>query len=159
MSEGLTKEQQSMLDEMTPLNQRFAVNLTLGMNQGRAYKMAGGEAKDIYAGACGLLRNPKIMEFVDSVRKDQANKAVLKREDAIRILSGFAQVPLDDARFKNADPHKAIAQLSQMHGWDSVYKWDKPDEGEEDNQTKDEPVNLAELAERILLLARTGARA
>lgn len=154
MSEGLTKEQKALLDKLPILRQKVALGVLAGLSGAEAYRRAGGRAKEHSQAAYEILRFPDVVEFVDSVRNHQAKTAILKREDAIRILSGFAQIPVENAHFKDADPQKAIQQLRQMHGWDSVYKWDKPDEGEEDNQSKDEPVDFVKLAQDLIHVAR-----
>lgn len=185
MSEGLTKEQQALFDALTPLNQRFALNLTIGMGQGQAYKAAGGTAKDIYAGAAGLLRNPKIMEFVKSVRQAQTTEAIMSRDEMLRdytriarydwtrlVISNKGKVSLredleltsadvdmiaewNDGKVKLRDKEAARKAIRDMEGYDTAYRWDRPAALAEDGDQA-KPDDLTTLAADLVRVLAEG---
>ena len=64
----LTEYQKALFDDLTKLQQKFALGIVKGLSQIDAYKQAGGKAKkDETASACAseILTNPKVNEVVN----------------------------------------------------------------------------------------------
>ena len=87
----LTTEQQTMLDSMTPLRRKMALNTLKGMKPGAAHKKAGGtcnnEAQRHLLGN-QILSNPIVADFLASVNQDIAEETKI---DASYVLKAQAK--------------------------------------------------------------------
>lgn len=85
--EGLTEEQESLLDKMTILQQGIAINTLKGMKPAEAHKAAGGKSKNEanrHRLASEILTNPYVSEFIAISRHESAIEAQI---DATFILT------------------------------------------------------------------------
>lgn len=98
---GLTEEQEALFDQLTPLQKRVCTEVLSGVHKSnrQSYYAAGGKAKTDEAADAAvsqILSNPKVSMFVDSVRKDQVNAAIMTREEALERLSKIARATIHD---------------------------------------------------------------
>lgn len=102
----MTPEQQVLFDDLTPLQKRMATNVIAGMTQRQAYVEAGGKGVTetvIDSSASEILRNPQVKAFMDSVQLQAVSDAIMKREEAMEILSALGRGNLVDiVKFKTA---------------------------------------------------------
>lgn len=100
----MTPEQKSLFDKLTQLQQRVATNVLAGMSQRAAYYAGGGSATNYDSAdsaAATLLSNVKVKAFMDSMKLQAVNDAVMGREEMLERLSLFARKGLSDlAQFK-----------------------------------------------------------
>lgn len=103
----MTPEQKQLFDQLTQLQQRVATNVLAGMSQRQAYYEAGGKAKnDVSADSTvyEILSNPQVVSFMDSMKVQAVNKAIMDREEAMEILSALSRGKLTDiVKFKTAN--------------------------------------------------------
>jgi phage terminase small subunit len=98
-SQFVNAEQKILFDNLTNLQQRVATNVLAGMTQRQAYLSAGGSAKeDATADVCAseILRNPQVVEFMDSMKAEAVSNAVMSRQEALEKLSNLARTDLKD---------------------------------------------------------------
>jgi phage terminase small subunit len=102
----MNAEQQALFDNLTQLQQRMATNVLAGMSQRAAYVQAGGKGKTetvIDSGASEILRNPQVKSFMDSMKTQAVNDAIMSREEMLARLSLFARKGVKDiVRFETA---------------------------------------------------------
>ena len=100
----MTPEQESLFDQLTPLQQRTATNVLAGMSQRAAYFKAGGTAKsdDSADATCSvMLSDAKVKAFMDSMKVQAVSDAIMTREEAMRILTTLGRGNLTDiVKFK-----------------------------------------------------------
>lgn len=103
----MTPEQKSLFDKLTHLQQRVATNVLAGMSQRQAYYAGGGTAKSddsADSAAATLLSNVKVKAFMDSMKVQAVNKAVMDREEMLARLSLFARTGVSDlAQFQTVE--------------------------------------------------------
>lgn len=108
----MNAEQQALFDNLTQLQQRMATNVLSGMSQRAAYVQAGGKGATetvIDSSASEILRNPQVKSFMDSMKTQAVNDAIMSREEMLARLSLFARKGVKDiVRFRTtivgADP-------------------------------------------------------
>lgn len=104
----MTPEQRSLFDELTSLQGKLCTiiigNPTLSQRQ--AYYAAGGKAKsdDVAdASASEILANPKVKAFMDCMKTQVVNDAIMSREEAMKILTTLGRGNLTDiVKFKTS---------------------------------------------------------
>lgn len=99
MAEKLTQEQKDMFDALSPLQQKVCTNIISGMSDIDAYKEAGGKAStdnSARASVSQLLTNLNVKEFLDSVKHNAVNSAVMSRQEMLERLSNLARVNMSD---------------------------------------------------------------
>jgi len=94
----LSAHQTALFDSLTKLQQKTALGVLAGLTQRQAYKKAGGSAKnegsmDALASRC--LSNVKVKEFIRSVRHEEANHAIMSRDEAMVRLSNIARAGIN----------------------------------------------------------------
>lgn len=103
----MTPEQKALFDRMTQLQQRVAINVLAGMSQRQAYYAAGGSAtsdESADATVSALLSNPKVSEFMDSMKMQAVSDAVMSRQEALEKLSILGRTDLKDiVRFETKE--------------------------------------------------------
>lgn len=95
----MSPEQKALFDELTQLQQRTAINVLAGMTQRAAYYDAGGTAENDQAAdaiASRMLRDAKVTAFMDAMKAEAVNAAVMTRTEALERLSNFARIDLKD---------------------------------------------------------------
>lgn len=119
----MTPEQQALFDNLTQLQQRVATNVLAGMSQRIAYFQAGGSAKtDLSADATvsELLSNPNVKAFMDSMKVQAVNEAIMGREEMLARLSLYARKGIKDiVKFKTVVIGKDLetGEDLQQTGW------------------------------------------
>lgn len=102
----MSPEQESLFDQLTPLQKRMATNVLAGMNQRQAYYAAEGSAKSDTAAdtsASEIMNNPKVKSFMDSMQKQAVSDAIMSRDEMLARLSLFARKGVKDiVRFDTA---------------------------------------------------------
>ena len=108
----MTPEQKELFDQLTQLQQRVSTNVLAGMSQRQAYYEAGGKAKnDVSADSTvyEILSNPQVVSFMDSMKVQAVNKAIMDREEAMEILSALSRGKLTDiVKFRTANIGKDL---------------------------------------------------
>lgn len=103
----MNAEQKFLFDKLTQLQQRVSTNVLAGMSQRQAYYEAGGSAKnDVSADSTvyELLSNPQVVAFMDSMKVQAVNKAIMDRDEMLARLSLFARFGVSDlAEFKSVE--------------------------------------------------------
>lgn len=95
----LTEFQKALFDDLTKLQQKFALGIVKGLSQIDAYKQAGGKAKkDETASACAseILTNPKVKAFIDEMNREAITNAVMTRQEALERLSVMGRASLHE---------------------------------------------------------------
>lgn len=100
----MNAEQQKLFDNLTQLQQRMATNVLAGMSQRAAYVQAGGKGTTettIDSSASEILRNLQVKAFMDSMKVQAVNKAIMDRDEMLARLTLFARKGVKDiVRFK-----------------------------------------------------------
>jgi phage terminase small subunit len=119
----MTPEQQALFDELTQLQQRTATGVLAGMTQRAAYFAAGGKASDDDSAdsSCSqILSNIKVKAFMDSMKVQAVNDAIMGREEMLARLSLFARKGIKDiVKFKTVVIGKDMetGEDLQQTGW------------------------------------------
>lgn len=95
----MTNEQKEMLDALTPLQQKVVINIIAGMSNIDAYQAGGGKCKTKEAGEASvsrMLRDVKVKAFLDSMRHQAVNSAVMSRQEMLERLSNLSRVDMSD---------------------------------------------------------------
>lgn len=95
----MTPDQKYLFDQLTALQQRVATGVLSGMSQRQAYIMGGGTAEgegSIDATASVLLSNTKVVAFMDAMKEEAINAAIMTRKEAMEKLSVLARTDLKD---------------------------------------------------------------
>ena len=114
----LTTEQQTMLDSMTPLRRKMALNTLKGMKPGPAHKKAGGtcnnEAQRHLLGN-QILSNPIVADFLASVNQDIAEETKI---DAAYVLKRLYEIDnMDMLDIMNDD-----GSIKPLREWPKVWR-------------------------------------
>ncbi|MNO35957.1 Terminase small subunit [compost metagenome] len=119
----MTPEQQLLFDQLTQLQQRTATGVLAGMTQRAAYFAAGGKAADDDSAdsSCSqILSNIKVKAFMDSMKVQAVNDAIMSRDEMLARLSLFARKGVKDiVKFKTAVIGKDLdtGEEIQQTGW------------------------------------------
>lgn len=128
----MTPEQQALFDNLTQLQQRVATNVLSGMSQRIAYFQAGGSAKtDLSADATAseLLSNPNVKSFMDSMKRQAVNDAIMGREEMMARLSTLSRYGVKDiVKFETAEVGRDMESGKPVH----QTAWHIPDDVPED---------------------------
>lgn len=103
-SKKLTAEQQLLFDALTPLQQKFSLAIIKGKNQTDAYKAAKGKAKGdaLRAAASRIYANVNVVAFLNAVKGEVVDDAIMSREEALKRLTALGRTSLYDlADFRN----------------------------------------------------------
>lgn len=95
----MTPDQKALFDKLTQLQQRVATNVLAGMSQRQAYYAAEGKAdtdESADSSCSQILSNIKVKEFMDAMKIQAVNNAIMTRQEALERLSGFARTDLKD---------------------------------------------------------------
>ena len=95
----MTPEQKALFDDLTKLQQEITINSISGMKCIDSYKASSGKAKTVKAmesSVSQILSNHKVRLFLDSIKSAAINKAIMSREEALKILSNNARVKVSD---------------------------------------------------------------
>jgi phage terminase small subunit len=118
----MTPEQQLLFDQLTALQKKLCTILigNPALSQREAYYAAGGKAKsdDVAdASASEILANPKVKPFMESMRLQAIDDAIMTREEALKTLSMIGRTHLKDiVKFSTVNIGKDLetgADLSQ----------------------------------------------
>lgn len=119
----MTPEQQALFDELTQLQQRTATGVLAGMTQRAAYFAAGGKAdtdESADSSCSQILSNIKVKAFMDSMKLQAVNDAIMGREEMLARLSMFARKGIKDiVKFKTVVIGKDMetGEDLQQTGW------------------------------------------
>lgn len=119
----MTPEQKLLFDKLTQLQQRVATNVLAGMSQRAAYFEAGGTAAtddtaDVMASR--MISDDRVKAFMDSMKMQAVNEAIMGREEMLARLSLFARKGIKDiVKFKTAVIGKDMetGEDIQQTGW------------------------------------------
>lgn len=95
----MTPDQKTLFDRLTQLQQRVATNVLAGMSQRQAYYAAEGKAdtdESADSSCSQILSNIKVKEFMDAMKVQAVNNAIMTRQEAMERLSSFARTDLKD---------------------------------------------------------------
>lgn len=95
----MNKEQKKLFDKLTRLQQEVALNSHSGMSDIDAYRNSCGKAKSESAqraGASEILANPNVAAFLDSMKEEAVNNAVMSRQEMLERLSSMARTNMSD---------------------------------------------------------------
>lgn len=95
----MTPDQKALFDKLTQLQQRVATNVLAGMSQRQAYYAAEGKAdtdESADSSCSQILSNIKVKEFMDAMKVQAVNNAIMTRQEAMERLSIFARTDLKD---------------------------------------------------------------
>lgn len=95
----MTPNQKFLFDQLTHLQQGAATNWLAGMTQRQAYRLAGGQAASddtADVSAHEILTNPRVVAFLDAMKEEAVNEAVMTRKEALEKLSSLARTDLKD---------------------------------------------------------------
>lgn len=119
----MTPEQKALFDELTELQQRVATGVLAGMSQRAAYVQAGGKGATetvIDSSASEIMRNPQVKAFMDSMKVQAVNDAIMGREEMLARLSLYARKGIKDiVKFKTVVIGKDLetGEDLQQTGW------------------------------------------
>lgn len=95
----LTEHQKALFDDLTKLQQKFALGIVKGLSQIDAYKQAGGKAKteeSAHASASEIISNLKVKAFINEMNKEAITDAVMTRQEALERLSVMGRASLHE---------------------------------------------------------------
>lgn len=99
MSLTMSQEQLKMLEKLKPLQKKVAINVISGMSNIDSYIAAGGKAKtksSQESTVSEMLSNPKVKAFIDSMKQEAVNSAVMSRQEMLERLSNLSRVNMSD---------------------------------------------------------------
>jgi phage terminase small subunit len=150
----LTDEQKELAAGLTTLQLGTALNYVRGgMSQREAYLAAGGKAKTTRAqdaSASEILNNLDVQEFLASIKESAAVSTILRRTEALNILSDIARV--DETKYRI----QSIKQLGDMEGWNAPAKHEHTGKDGEAIEVKE--TSGSDLARRIAFLLASGVK-
>ncbi len=115
---SLTEEQKAMLDSMTPLRRKMALNTLKGMKPGPAHKKAGGTCnneKQRHLLGNQILSNPIVADFLASVNQDIASETKI---DATYMLNRMYEVDnMDPLDILNDD-----GSIKPLREWPKIWR-------------------------------------
>lgn len=95
----MTPEQKALFDDLTSLQQQIALNSLSGMSNIDSYKNSKGKAKTQEAqeaGASEILNNPKVKLFLDAMKEEAVNSAIMSRQEMMERLTSLSRVSMND---------------------------------------------------------------
>lgn len=95
----MTPEQKTLFDDLTSLQQQIALNSLSGMSNIDSYKNSKGKAKTQEAqeaGASEILNNPKVKLFLDAMKEEAVNNAIMSRQEMMERLTSLSRVSMND---------------------------------------------------------------
>ena len=94
----MTPEQRTLFAKLTPLEQRFAVNMLAGMQQVEAYIQASGRTSydAARANAARAAADPDFKAYMMAMKEDMVSEAIMTRQEALERLTNFARTDLKD---------------------------------------------------------------
>lgn len=108
----MNAEQKKLFDKLTDLQKGVATNILAGMKQRAAYVAAGGVSDDpgsINAIVSRMLTDANVKAFIDSMRTDAVDDAIMSKTEAMKILSQIGRGNLTDiVKFKTAEIGKDL---------------------------------------------------
>lgn len=96
---GMTEEQKELFDNLTPLQQKVCTNVISGMSNIDSYIAAGGKGElkaSQEAAVSRMLRDVKVKAFLDSMKHQAVNSAIMSREEMMERLSNLSRVNMSD---------------------------------------------------------------
>lgn len=97
--QGMTEEQKELFDNLTPLQQKVCTNSLSGMSNIDSYINAGGKSESKAsqeAAASRMLSDVKVKGFMDSMKHQAVNNAIMSREEMMERLSNLSRVNMAD---------------------------------------------------------------
>lgn len=95
----MTPEQEALGNELTNLQRLTVLGVVSGKSQRQAYYDAGGSAKNDASAdtvVSGMLSNPKVRAFYDSLMVETTGKAIMSREQALERLTLMGTTHITD---------------------------------------------------------------
>jgi len=115
----MTPEQKDLFDLLTQLQQRTSTGVLAGMTQRSAYYAAGGTAENDNAAdaiASRMLSDARVKAFMDSMKVQAVDNAIMSREEARQILSQLGRGNLTDiVKFKTVNIGKNMDTGEDVH--------------------------------------------
>jgi phage terminase small subunit len=99
MAIKMTEEQIEIASKLTQLQRKTVINIMSGMSNRQAYIKAGGKAKSEHSAdqvVSKMLINAKVKKFYNSLLASATEKALLSKEEAIKILEAAATIKITD---------------------------------------------------------------
>ena len=96
---AMTEEQKELFDDLTPLQQKVCINSLSGMSNIDSYIEAGGKAKTKAAQEASvseILSNLKVKLFLDSMKHQAVNNAIMSRHEMMERLTNLSRVNMSD---------------------------------------------------------------
>lgn len=97
--QGMTEEQKELFDKLTPLQQKVCTNSLSGMSNIDSYINAGGKGESKAsqeAAVSRMLSDVKVKAFLDSMKHQAVNNAIMSREEMMERLSNLSRVNMSD---------------------------------------------------------------
>ena len=106
--------------ELKPEHKIFAENYVIAWNGTKSYQVAYPDSsyESAMSSACDLLRNPKILDYIEEIQKDLAKLAGLSALSNLNELKAI----LDKEGEQTKDRIKAIEVINKMLGNDAPIK-------------------------------------
>lgn len=115
----MTPEQQLLFDDLTQLQQRTATGVLAGMTQRQAYYAAGGtaatdDAADVVASR--MLTDVRVKAFMDSMKLQAVNDAIMGREEMMARLSTLSRYGVKDiVKFETCEVGRDMETGKELH--------------------------------------------
>lgn len=138
----MTPDQLALLEPLTRLQRAVVTNLVAGMTQRQAYRAAGGTAKnDTTADTCvsTMLSNAKVRAALEGLQQAAVTSAVMRRAEALEMLSRIARTPLSALVDFEKVPVKVDEETGEVLATQTV--WNIRDSAQQD------PAALALISE------------
>lgn len=129
----MNEDQKALFDDLAPLAQKVCINIIAGMSNIDAYIEAGGkgstkEAKE--SSVSKMLSNDKAVLFLDSMKAEVVNEAIMSRERMMEIQTAIANMSDTDLAqmgvgfLTEMKPGfdvklKAMKQLAELAGYEA----------------------------------------
>lgn len=117
----LTEEQEKMASELTSLQRKTVLNIVSGMSNRQAYLKAGGKAtsdRSADQSVSRMLTNIKVKKFYDSLLNHMTEKAIVTKEEVLKILADDLKDDLSDYKQR----HSAAKLITDMLGFNAPKK-------------------------------------
>lgn len=117
-------EEQEKL-KLTQQQENFASKYVECGNATAAYKFAYPKSEKwkesaVWSESSKMLSNTKVLQRVNELKQELANKNLWTREDSVKILAEIANYTYQN----NTDRINALKELNRMHGYEGVKKVD-----------------------------------
>ncbi|AUR82916.1 terminase small subunit [Vibrio phage 1.029.O._10N.261.55.A7] len=96
---GMTEEQKELFDKLTPLQQKVCTNIVSGMSDIDSYEKGGGKAnskESARASVSRMLTDVNVSSFLNSMKHQAVNSAIMSREEMMERLSNLSRVNMSD---------------------------------------------------------------